>query len=121
MKCSYPSKCFNSTLDVDECASNTDNCSANAACKNTIGSFSCTCNSGYQGNGYVCNGMYRVSRISVLTPSQMSMNVQVERIIAARMRHVPIQLARIIVLVIRAMRETDFYAMVFVLLFILTF
>lgn len=43
---------------------------------------------------------------------QMLMNVQVEQIIAARMRHVPIQLARIIVLVIRAMRETDFYAMV---------
>eukprot|EP00961_Rhodomonas_salina_P222942 3014621-Rhodomonas_salina.1 len=33
--------------DVDECAAATDNCDTNAACSNTVGSFNCTCNSGW--------------------------------------------------------------------------
>lgn len=46
------------TLDVDECLSNLDNCSNNATCTNTIGSFNCSCNRGYQGNGTTCIGEY---------------------------------------------------------------
>ena len=42
--------------DVDECATNTDNCDINAKCENTIGSFTCSCNIGFQGNGEICNG-----------------------------------------------------------------
>jgi hypothetical protein len=42
------------TADVDECSLNTDNCDANATCTNTAGSFTCTCNSGYTGNGVTC-------------------------------------------------------------------
>ena len=40
--------------DIDECATNADNCSANALCANTAGAFSCTCNAGYTGNGVSC-------------------------------------------------------------------
>jgi len=34
-------------VDSDECAVGTDNCDANAACTNTVGSFECKCNDGY--------------------------------------------------------------------------
>ena len=45
----------NGCNDVNECSAGTDNCSANAACTNTPGSFSCACNMGYSGNGVTCN------------------------------------------------------------------
>ena len=38
-------------LDVDECASDIDNCDTNAVCTNTHGSFTCSCQSGYVENG----------------------------------------------------------------------
>ena len=44
------------SIDVDECATNTHSCDANAYCNNTIGSFNCTCNPGYNGTGTYCNG-----------------------------------------------------------------
>ena len=45
-------------LDVDECAMNsTNNCSANADCANTEGSFNCTCKSGFAGDGNTCTGI----------------------------------------------------------------
>ena len=31
-------------------------CHANAQCSNTVGSFTCGCNSGYQGSGFLCTG-----------------------------------------------------------------
>ena len=43
-------------LDIDECSSTID-CDSNAACTNTPGSFTCTCNQGYTGNGTTCEGM----------------------------------------------------------------
>ena len=42
--------------DVDECSAGTDNCGTNAACTNTVGSFTCACNSGYSGDGQTCTG-----------------------------------------------------------------
>ena len=45
-------------LDIDECETNTDNCDVNAKCKNTKGSFHCTCNIGFTGNGVVCEGKF---------------------------------------------------------------
>ena len=43
-------------LDVDECASDIDNCDTNAVCTNTHGSFTCSCRSGYVENGETCIG-----------------------------------------------------------------
>ncbi|NPD22211.1 hypothetical protein D7Y27_19240 [Corallococcus sp. AB004] len=41
-------------VDVNECAAGTDNCNENATCTNTVGSFTCACNAGYEGNGVTC-------------------------------------------------------------------
>ena len=40
--------------DIDECAENKDNCHVNADCTNTLGSFECTCHTGYTGDGVTC-------------------------------------------------------------------
>ena len=42
--------------DVDECSEDKHNCSPKAACQNTVGSFKCKCNDGYQGDGKTCLG-----------------------------------------------------------------
>ena len=44
-------------LDKDECALEIHACHFDATCNNTIGSYTCTCNEGYTGNGIMCNGM----------------------------------------------------------------
>ena len=45
--------------DVDECSfangTGPNRCSSNASCVNTIGSHTCTCNSGFSGDGFQCN------------------------------------------------------------------
>ncbi|XP_065845268.1 uncharacterized protein [Oscarella lobularis] len=40
--------------DVNECFSHIDNCHPDASCTDTLGSFTCTCRSGYVGDGIVC-------------------------------------------------------------------
>ncbi|XP_065180413.1 fibrillin-1-like [Sycon ciliatum] len=40
--------------DIDECTTGVDDCDAMASCSNTIGSFECSCKSGYYGNGTSC-------------------------------------------------------------------
>ena len=53
---------MNSTLppfhltDVDECTAETDDCDDNAECTNNDGSFSCSCNNGWTGDGKTCDG-----------------------------------------------------------------
>ncbi len=42
--------------DIDECATDMDNCSANALCINLVGSFECECNTGFSGDGVTCTG-----------------------------------------------------------------
>ena len=44
-----------SCSDVNECVVGTDLCSLNAGCSNTEGSYSCSCDSGYSGNGSTCD------------------------------------------------------------------
>ena len=51
--CKY-SVCF--VIDIDECTTNTHNCDPDASCANSIGSFVCTCNQGYSGDGITCSG-----------------------------------------------------------------
>lgn len=45
-----------SVLDRDECSDGTSECSLNAECTNTVGSYNCTCNEGYVGDGRNCTG-----------------------------------------------------------------
>jgi hypothetical protein len=40
--------------DVDECALSPSPCDAHATCANLPGSFTCTCNPGWEGNGLTC-------------------------------------------------------------------
>ncbi|XP_033108940.1 fibrillin-1-like, partial [Anneissia japonica] len=40
--------------DIPECMEKRDDCSVNAICMNTLGSYTCNCNSGYEGNGTSC-------------------------------------------------------------------
>ena len=44
--------------DIDECAGEAHNCSSNAVCNNTKGSYNCTCKPGYEGDGNNCKGNY---------------------------------------------------------------
>ena len=69
IKCKYHQKKFTyvlynliSSSDVDECsltlgADGAHNCHADATCANTVGSFTCTCNTGFSGDGTICGGM----------------------------------------------------------------
>ena len=41
--------------DINECATSNGGCAATATCSNSIGSYTCTCNSGYYGNGASCS------------------------------------------------------------------
>jgi hypothetical protein len=50
-------------LDINEC--NDNPCSINATCFNTPGSFSCSCNSGFAGNGFLCSGTFSLSSLSL--------------------------------------------------------
>eukprot|EP00736_Rhodelphis_marinus_P003694 Rmarinus@m.18323 len=40
--------------DTNECVNMAHNCDANAACNNTVGSFSCMCSEGFAGDGLEC-------------------------------------------------------------------
>ena len=43
--------------DIDECSEESSNeCDANADCKNTEGSYSCRCREDYFGDGKICSG-----------------------------------------------------------------
>jgi hypothetical protein len=45
-----------SNLDIDECSTGTHTCHANAACMDTIGSYTCACIEFFTGNGTYCEG-----------------------------------------------------------------
>ena len=42
--------------DADECAYDPSPCHANASCANSIGSYVCSCNEGFTGDGKECTG-----------------------------------------------------------------
>ena len=41
-------------IDINECEMKIDNCHENATCNNTFGSFECSCNAGFEGDGINC-------------------------------------------------------------------
>ena len=49
--------------DIDECTNATHNCHYNATCTNLDGSFNCTCDPGYMGNGTYCEGKFRQGKL----------------------------------------------------------
>ena len=52
---STSSEYYNSTeSDVNECSLGTHDCAAEATCTDTDGSYTCTCNTGYDGDGTDC-------------------------------------------------------------------
>ena len=47
------------STDINECEEGTNGktaCDRNAKCKDFIGSFECTCNEGFEGDGKTCSG-----------------------------------------------------------------
>ena len=54
-----------STIDINECSLNSDGC--DQTCNNTIGSFQCSCNSGYTLNvdGITCSQTGRITDVSL--------------------------------------------------------
>ena len=51
-------------LDTNECVPDSP-CHANATCNNTEGSYLCTCDSGYSGDGFTCNGKTLTRNINI--------------------------------------------------------
>ncbi len=41
-------------VDIDECGRSPSVCSEYATCSELIGSFDCSCDSGFMGNGFIC-------------------------------------------------------------------
>ena len=56
--------------DIDECATEKDECNENAACTNNVGSYTCAYNIGFEGTGRICED--RCARL-VTTLSLVSM------------------------------------------------
>ena len=50
------SKILHFIADVDECSASAPVCDVNADCKNTRGSYRCTCKAGFTGDGKTCTG-----------------------------------------------------------------
>jgi hypothetical protein len=48
-----------SVAEINECDGEND-CHDNATCINTIGSYNCSCNDGFEGNGTLCQGRSKV-------------------------------------------------------------
>ena len=46
------------SVDINECDMNLDECSLYAGCSDNVGSYDCSCNSGFEGDGFICESEY---------------------------------------------------------------
>lgn len=53
-------------LDIVECDSSNSPCGANAECKDTDGSFECSCKLGFSGDGFICTGAIKLLQYALL-------------------------------------------------------
>jgi hypothetical protein len=67
-----------SNIDINECQRNTDRCHQRATCTNTVGSYRCSCNTGYRGTGFTCQGLLviqcELARTQRLVQVKVSLN-----------------------------------------------
>ncbi|XP_072031291.1 uncharacterized protein [Amphiura filiformis] len=61
---------------LDECATNTDNCHANAVCTNTEARYECECGPGYFGDGFHCLAIIFYLECDNLTVVENELSVQ---------------------------------------------
>ena len=100
--------------DINECESNdSNNCDENAQCTNTDGSYACSCNTGYTGDGVICTSKLATTLLAILClyfihlfKLQMSMSVNWRHIHAIPMPTVLTQMAALTAHVGRASKET---------------
>ena len=98
--------------DINECESNdSNNCDENAQCTNTDGSYICTCNPGYSGDGVSCTSKLATTLLAILCTYfiylfnlQMSMNVNWRHIHAVSMPTARTQMAALTAHVVMALR-----------------
>lgn len=55
---------INFSSEIDECAVGLHTCDNNAICINTRGSYECTCQVGYYGDGFSCTRKYRLEKLN---------------------------------------------------------
>ena len=70
--------CMNciSLQDIDECLLN-DICSKDAKCANTPGSYSCTCLSGFEGDGKECKGKRKLPQSKMLPQGDIAITLAI--------------------------------------------
>ena len=56
--------------DINECVLGVDQCTTNATCSNTEGSYECSCNTGFTGDGTTC------SMLLLLSSTYVYLNVE---------------------------------------------
>ena len=64
------------SLDCNECLGQCsgNNCSSYASCANTVGSYTCSCNLGFQGSGSVCTDIDECVIVPAVCPSNSTCN-----------------------------------------------
>ena len=100
--------------DINECGSiDLNNCDENAQCTNTDGSYTCSCNTGYVGDGVSCTSKLATTLLAILCmyliplfKLQMSMSVNWRHTHVIPMPTVLTQMAALTAYVVMALRVT---------------